>query len=71
MPDRRAEAVNEDGGTIESHSHPHAQRRYNWRLEDRHSQPQQMRLSIGLKDIISFSATTHSGETSKNQQGFQ
>jgi hypothetical protein len=49
MPDRRAETVNEDGGTVESNSHLHAQRRYNWRLEDRDSQQQQPRLSVGIR----------------------
>ena len=36
MPDRRAEAVKEDGGKVESNSHLHDQGRYNWRLVDRH-----------------------------------
>jgi hypothetical protein len=48
MPDRRAEAVKEDGETIESKSQLHGLGRYNWRLEDRHSQPQQPRLSVGI-----------------------
>jgi hypothetical protein len=46
MPDRRAEAVKEDEGTVESNSHLHGLGRYNRRLEDRHSQPQQPRLSV-------------------------
>jgi hypothetical protein len=50
ISDRRAGADNEEGGTVESNSHLHAQRRYNWRLEDRHSQPQQPRLSVGIPD---------------------
>jgi hypothetical protein len=40
ISDRRAVADKEEGGTVESNSHLHAQRRYNWRLEDRHSQQQ-------------------------------
>ena len=36
ISDRRAGADSEEGGTDESNSHLHAQRRYNWRLEDRH-----------------------------------
>jgi hypothetical protein len=35
MPDRRAEAVKEDGGKVESNSHLHELGRYNRRLGDR------------------------------------
>jgi hypothetical protein len=40
ISDRRAGADKEEGGTDESNSHLHAKCRYNWRHEDRHSQPQ-------------------------------
>lgn len=45
---RRAVADFEEGVSDESNSHLHVHRRYNWRLEDRHSQPQQPRLSVGI-----------------------
>jgi hypothetical protein len=48
ISDRRASADKEEGGTDESNSHLHGQRRYNWRLEDRLSQPQQPRLSVDI-----------------------
>jgi hypothetical protein len=48
ISDRRAVADKEDGETVESNSHLHGLGRYNWRLEDRYSQPQQPRLSVGI-----------------------
>jgi hypothetical protein len=48
ISDRRAVADREEGGSVESNAHLHAQRRYNWRLENRLSQPQQPRLSVGI-----------------------
>jgi len=48
ISDRRAGADSEEGGSDESNTHLHGQCRYNWRLEDRHSQPQQPRLSVGI-----------------------
>jgi hypothetical protein len=48
ISDRRAGADKEEGGTVESNSNLHGPGRYNWRLEDRHSQQQQPRLSVGI-----------------------
>jgi hypothetical protein len=48
MPYRRAEAVEEDGGTYASKSHLHAQRRYKKRLENGRSQLRRPLLSIGI-----------------------
>ncbi len=48
ISDRRAGADKEDRGTVESYSHLHAKSRYNLRFEDRHSQPHQPRLSVGI-----------------------
>jgi hypothetical protein len=53
ISDRRAGADSEEGGTVESNSHLHARRRYNRRLEDRRSQPQQPRLSVGIPGMSS------------------
>jgi hypothetical protein len=48
ISDRRAGADKEDGETVESNSHLHGLGRYNWRLEDRQSQPQRPLLSVGI-----------------------
>jgi hypothetical protein len=48
ISDRRDVADSEEGGTVESKSHLHDKRRYNWQLEDRYSQPQQPRLTVGI-----------------------
>ena len=48
ISDRRAVAVKQEGGIVESNTHLHAQCCYNWQLEDRWSQPRQPSLSVGI-----------------------